>query len=158
MADIDYTILTDNGFEVSLGDVPTKATGNKLLSNRFTITFLTTIRQYLMGKTIVTDTYGGDALRYVGQPQALNNPQSIASTISIAMNKTIDSIKASQATVVDPTEQLAGATLVNVSVEVDRVYATIQIFPVAYSSPNELYFTIPVMGILLCQILLTFMR
>jgi hypothetical protein len=147
MADIDYIINTDNGFEVSLGDMPVKATGNKFLSNRFTITFLTTVRQYLINNTIVIDSYGGDALKYVGQPQALNNIQSIATSITVAMNKTIDSIKANQSTVTDPTEKLANASLISVSVQNNIVYATIQIFPISYSSSSELYFTIPVMGV-----------
>ena len=145
--DIDYTINTENGFEVSLGDVPAPASGNKLLSNRFTITFLTTIRQYLFDGEVIVDSYGGNALVYVGQPQALNNLQSIASSITVAMNKTIDSIKFSQSTVTDPTERLENATLVSVSVQSDKVYATIQLFPVAYSSTSELYFTLPVIGV-----------
>ena len=147
MPDIDYTTNIDNGFEISLGDNPTLATGNKFLSNRFTITFLTNIKQYLYNDTVVTDSYGGDALKYVGQPQALNNIQSIATSITVAMNKTIDSIKGSQSTVIDPTEKLANATLISVSVQNDKVYATIQLFPVTYSSPNEIYFTIPVIGV-----------
>jgi hypothetical protein len=147
MPDIDYTTNIENGFEISLGDNPVLATGNKFLSNRFTITFLTNIKQYLYNNNIVTDSYGGDALKYVGQPQALNNIQSIATSITVAMNKTIDSIINSQSTVIDPTEKLANATLISVSVQDDKVYATIQLFPVAYSSQNEIYFTIPIMSI-----------
>jgi hypothetical protein len=147
MADIDYITNTDNGFEISLGDNPNLATGNKFLSNRFTITFLTNVNQYNIGDILTTDNYGGDALRYVGQPQALNNIQSIASSITVAMNKTIDSIKNNQDMIKDPTEQLANATLISVDVIADKIYAVIQIFPVAYSSSTELYFTIPIISV-----------
>jgi hypothetical protein len=147
MADIDYIINTENGFEVSLTDNPTAATGNKALSNRFTITFLTNARQYLLGDTVVLDGYAGDSLKYIGKPQALNNVQSIATSITVAMNKTIDSIKSNQSTVTDPTEKLNTATLQDVYINNGVVYATIEIIPVAYSSSSELYFTLPVRSI-----------
>jgi hypothetical protein len=146
MADIDYT-LSLNGFEVDLGDNPNLSTGNKLLSNRFTITFLTNTKTFLLGSVITTDTYGGDANKYIGQPQALNNIQSIATSISTAMNKTVDSIKNNQSDITDPTEKIDNAELLSVEIVGDTVYATIKINPIAYSSPNELYFTIPVRGV-----------
>jgi hypothetical protein len=148
MADIDYTTSTvNNSFQISLTDNPTQASGNKLLSNRFSITFLTNTKTFLLNDIPTNDNYGGNAGIYIGQPSALTNTQSIATSITGAMNKTVDSIKSNQSNITDPTEQLDSAKLINISVVEDTIYAVIQIFPVAYSSSNELYFTIPVITI-----------
>lgn len=144
--DINYSINTENGFSISLGDNPQAATGNLFLSNRFTITFLTAIKQVQLNNTLVTDSYGGDAQLYIGQPKALSNQQSIAAAITIAMQKTIDSIKGNQSMLTDQTEQLSDAKLISVAVVNNIVKATIQIIPVKIST-GALYFTIPIIGV-----------
>lgn len=148
MPDIDYTVDIGSGFSVSLEDNPKKATGNKALANRFEITFLTSTKKYLLGESeVVTDGYGGNADSVVGQMHALNNEQSIAASVTVAIDKTVESIIQNQETITEANERLVSASLTSLDIRGDTVYAKIELVPEEYEEYYPLYYSLPIRGI-----------
>ena len=147
MPDIDYTVNIDSGFSVSFSNEPRKATGNKALANRFEITFLTTSRTYLEGGNNVTDSFGGDADKIVGNSSSLSSRQGIASSVNIAIDKTVESILGNQSDITDTTERLISASLVSLDVKGDTVYSKIELVPEKYEDSYPLYYSLPLRSI-----------
>lgn len=143
MPDIDYIRNINGGFYISFNETSRKAVGNKALANRFEITFLTSSKKYLLGGQVVTDDYAGDASKFVGQSHSLNNTQSIASSMTIAIDKTVESILENQGDVTDPKERLVSAELIGLEVEGDTIYAKIEVVPEEYENYYPLYYSLP---------------
>jgi hypothetical protein len=144
MADIDFETDLRGGFQISLSDNPKSVKGNRALLNRFELTFLTARRRYLLGNNAVTDTYGGDAEKFVSVPRVLNDTQSISASLSIAIDQTIKSIQEDETANIPDTEKLQGAELVTLDIVSDIVTATIRVHPVELESFEALEFNLPV--------------
>lgn len=144
MADIDFVTDLTGSFAVSLGDNPQKITGNRALLNRFEIVFLTKTRRFLQGQDIIVDRFGGDAQKFVNKPQVLNDIQGISTSLAIAVDQTVQSIKGDFDELVPDTEKLDSAEIISVDIVDEIVYATIQIFPVEVESYDVLKLNLPI--------------
>ena len=147
MPDIDYIRNINGGFAISFNENSKKAVGNKALANRFEITFLTSSKKYLLGDTVVTDDYAGNADKFVGHILSLNNEQSIASSMTLAIDRTVESILENQADVTNPKERLVSAELIDISIEYDTVYAKIELTPEEYENYYPLYYSLPIRSV-----------
>ena len=145
MADIDFiTDLTNGAFYITLSDNPGKITGNRALVNRFEITFMTKLRVFILGNQYVTDTYGGNAQKFVSQPQVLNNLQSISAAVATAIDLTVQSMLNDQSASILDTEKLSSAELTSLDVINDMINAVIQINPVEVESYDLLKLNLPI--------------
>ena len=146
MADIDFiTDLSNGGFVLSLTGNPQKVTGNRALLNRFEVTFLTKIKRYLYdGETYVNDNYGGNADVLISNPQVINDPQGIVSTISIAIERTVSSMVQDQGQSIPPNEKISTAKLLNIYIQNDTIMAQIEVFPVEVDTFESLVSNLPV--------------
>ena len=145
MADIDFiTDLTSGSFYITLSDNPGKITGNRALVNRFEITFMTKLRVFILGNQYVTDVYGGDAQKFISQPQVLNNLQSISAAVATAIDLTVQSMLNDQSASIPDTEKLSSAELTNLDVVNDMINAVIQINPVEVESYDLLKLNLPI--------------
>jgi hypothetical protein len=145
MADLDFYRTDDEGFTISLGDSPKKVYGNRALVNRFEIVFLTTSRRYLLGgDRVVIDGFAGDAEKYINKPQALNDLQGIATSVSTAIDKTVKAILEDQPDSVPMTERLDSAELMSIDIVEGVVVAVIKINPVEVEFYDSLTFNFPI--------------
>ena len=144
--DIDFiTDFSSGAFQITLGDNPQSVMGNRKLVNRFEITFLTALRQFVIDGRAVTDNYGGNAPSFINKPQATNDLQGITASLNVASDQTVQCILAEQQQKNIPdTERLISAELVSVDVIGDTVSATIKINPVTVESYQDLIFNFPV--------------
>lgn len=142
--DIDYITDLTKGFQISIGDNPQGVSGNRALLNRFEITFLTQTKRFLSNGRIITDNYGGDADNFVNKPQVLNDPQSIAAGISIAVDKTVESMKQDEPIGIPNTEKLNSAELVDLYIADGIIYAQVQVNPVEAEPFANLMFNLPI--------------
>lgn len=142
--DIDFITDLTSDFEISLGENPQGVFGNRALLNRFEITFLTKVRRFLSNNQIVTDNYGGDADNFINKPQVLNDLQSIATGMSVAVDKTVESMQGDEPIGVPNTERLSGAEVVDVSVINGVVNARVRVVPVEVESYSDLIFNLPI--------------
>lgn len=143
--DIDFITDLSEGFSISIGDNPQGVTGNRALLNRFEITFLTKSRRYLLNNNIIiVDNFAGDAEKFINRPQVLNDPQSIAAAISIAIDQTVESIKRDEPSGTPNTEKLDRAELIDINIENGLVYANIQVFPIETETYESLMFNLPI--------------
>lgn len=124
--DIHFNNLLDNGFDVSIEDIPPMATGNQLVANIFEVTFLTNLNASLM-----TFGYGGNGIDIVSRSYDPNDEQSIAAAIKVACDNTVVSMKADQ--YADPSmpanEKIASANVMSVNKKQDRVSVSVNIVP-----------------------------
>ena len=145
MADIDFiTDLTNGVFSITLSKNPNQVTGNRALVNRFEITFMTKLRVFILGNQYVTDTYGGNAQKFISQPQVLNNLQSISAAIATAIDLTVQSILNDQPASIIDTEKLSSANLISLDVVSDMINAVIEIVPVEVESYDLLKLSLPI--------------
>jgi len=145
MADIDFiTDLSSGAFQITLGDNPGIVSGNRALVNRFEITFLTKARTFILGNQYVTDTYAGNAQKFINQPQVLNNLQSIAAAIATSIDLTVQSMLNDQPSSLPDNEKISKAELISLDVVNDVIVAQIQIFPVEVESYDLLKLNLPI--------------
>jgi len=144
--DIDFITDIRNQFSIEIGENPRGVEGNRALLNRFEITFLTKTRRYLInGSRVIVDDFGGDAVKFISRPQVLNNLQSIAASMSVAIEQTISSLKNDEPAGVPDTEKLDTAKLIDLTVGDDGfIYAQIQVIPVETESFDILKFNLPI--------------
>lgn len=144
--DIDFITDIRNQFSIILGDNPKGVEGNRALLNRFEITFLTKTRRYLIDDTrVVVDNFGGDAIKFIGKPQVLNDLQSIAAAMSVAIDQTVASLKSDEPAGVPNTEKISSAKLLDLTVGNDGfIYAQVQVFPVEAELFDALKFNLPI--------------
>lgn len=146
MADIDFTRLDSDTFEITITDNPQLVTGNRAMLNRFEITFLTKRRNFLFGNREVYDNYGGDAHKFINKPQVLNNPQSISSSLILTIKETVLSMQEDDNETTPDTERVERAELLNVDIVADTVVAKIQVFPVETEGFEDLVFALPLVS------------
>ncbi len=146
MADLDFLTDLRTGFNVSFGDNIKKVAGNRALMNRFEITFLTQHKGYLLGESNsqFVDTYGGNGNVLVTQPQVLNDPEGIASTVSVCIERTVQSMQQTEPPSTPNNEKLEGAQLLNIYIQNGIIMATIQVFPVEVDDYESLLSDLPV--------------
>ena len=145
MADIDFTTdLTNGEFSITLSDNPNLVTGNRALVNRFEITFMTKIRVFILGDQYVTDSFGGNAHKFISQPQVLNNLQSISAAIATAVDLTVQSMLNDQPSSLPDTEKLSKAVLTSLDIVNDMINAVIEITPVETETYDVLKLTLPI--------------
>jgi hypothetical protein len=143
--DIDFaTDFSDGQFRISLTENPAMVSGNRALVNRFEITFLTKQRQFSYDGGVVIDNYGGDAGKFISKPQVLSDTQSIAASLTVAIQQTVSSMKKDQSPSTMPTERIANAELISVDVINGIITASIQIFPEEVESYEALKFNLPI--------------
>jgi hypothetical protein len=145
MADIDFiTDLSDGTFRITLGDNPTAVIGNRALVNRFEITFMTKSRVFILGNKYVTDTYGGNAQKFIDKPQVLNNIQGISAAVATAIDLTVQSMLDDQPGNLPDTEKLSSAELISLDIVNDMINAVIQITPVQTEPYSVLKLNLPI--------------
>jgi len=146
MADFDFITDLRSGFQVSLTGNPQVVSGNRALLNHFEITFLTQAKVYLLGDNEVTfvDNYGGNADDLVSRPQVLNDPSGIISAISVCIERTVQSMIQDQPENLPNNEKLSGASLLNMYIENETIFAQIQVDPVETDSYEVLIVNLPV--------------
>jgi len=146
MADFDFITDLRSGFQVSLIGNPQVVSGNRALLNHFEITFLTQAKVYLLGDNEVTfvDNYGGNADDLVSRPQVLNDPSGIISAISVCIERTVRSMIQDQPENLPNNEKLSGASLLNMYIENETIFAQIQVDPVETDSYEVLIVNLPV--------------
>jgi len=146
MADFDFITDLRSGFQVSLTGNPQVVSGNRALLNHFEITFLTQAKVYLLGDNEVTfvDNYGGNADDLVSRPQVLNDPSGIISAISVCIERTVRSMIQDQPENLPNNEKLSGASLLNMYIENETIFAQIQVDPVETDSYEVLIVNLPV--------------
>jgi len=145
MADIDFiTDLTDGTFKIALGENPVEIIGNRALVNRFELTFMTKSRTFILGDKYVTDNFGGNAQKFISQPQVLNNLQSISAAIATAVDLTVQSMLNDQPGNIPDTEKLSSAELISLDIVNDMINAIIQIVPVETESYDILKLNLPI--------------
>lgn len=146
MADLDFITDLSNGFQISLTDNPQKVTGNRAMLNHFEITFMTQSKVYILPDIDANfvDTYGGGADVLISKPQVLNDPGGIVSAITVAVEKTVSSILQDQPETLPDNEKLDSATLLNMYIEDETVYARIQVIPVVTDDYETLISNLPV--------------
>lgn len=145
MADIDFiTDLSSGTFQITLGDCPGVVQGNRALLNRFEITFLTKTREFIWGTEYLIDDYGGNAQKFINQPQVLNNLQGIVGAVSTAIELTVQSILNDQPNNLSSTEKLASAQLISLDVNNGLVYAIIQVNPVEVEAYDSIKLHLPI--------------
>lgn len=132
--DINFTNILDSpeGFEISMGQNPLAATGNKLLANIFEVTFMTNISQSLL-----SNGYGGDGVETISMAFNPNDIESMSALIKIAVDNTVSVMKNDQdqyGTKIPATERIVSAEIIKVEKVSDRVYATIKITPEEYEN------------------------
>jgi len=143
--DIDFiTDLRNGDFRISLGDNPSGISGNRALLNRFEITFLTKKRQFIVGNQYVADQFGGDAVKFISRPQVINDIQSIAASLAIAIEQTVKSILEDQQVDIPDTEKLISAELLGVDVINDMVTASIEVIPAEVESYDLIKLNLPI--------------
>jgi hypothetical protein len=147
MADLDFYRTDDDGFVMSIGDVPAKVSGNRALANRFQLTFLTASRRFLLGDTVVIDNFAGDAEKYINRPQSLNDLQGIATSVATAVDKTVQSLISDQPDTLPNTEKISKAELVSIDIVDGVVVAVIRIYPVEAEAYDDLVFNFPILSI-----------
>ena len=147
MSDLDFiTDLRNGDFKVSLTDNPQSVSGNRVLLNRFEITFLTKIKMYFLGDSgaPVIDRYGGNGEDLITSPQVINDPQGIMAKLTIAIEKTVDSMKSDEPNTIPDSEKISGAELINMYIQNGIVFAKIKVDPVEIQSYNYLISDLPV--------------
>lgn len=145
MADIDFqTDLKDGFFQITLSDNPNAIVGNRALVNRFELTFMTKSRTFILQDEYVTDTYAGNAHKFIGKPQVLNNLQSISAAIATAIDLTVQSMLDDQPGNLPDTEKISSAKLANLNVIDDMISAVIEIVPVETESYDILKLNLPI--------------
>jgi hypothetical protein len=143
--DIDFmTDLSNGDFRISLGSNPTGVSGNRALLNRFEIVFLTKKRQFIYGNSYVADQFGGDAVKFISQPQVINDIQSISASLAIAVEQTVKSILGDQQDNIPDTEKLVAAELISVDVIGDMVTASIEVMPAEVESYDLIRLNLPI--------------
>ena len=143
--DLDFTTNLNDGFEISIDDNTQGVEGNRALLNRFEITFMTKTKRYLIGNTSITiDNYGGNADNFINKPQVLNDIQSIAASVSVAVDKTVESIKNDEPPGIPNTEKLDSAEVIDVNIIDDVIYAQIQVNPVEVEPYTDIMFNLPI--------------
>jgi len=144
--DIDFITDLTRQFSIEIGDSPRGVEGNRALLNRFEITFLTKTRRYLLnGDTVIVDTFGGDAAHFISRPQVLNDVQGIAAAMSVAIDKTIESLKGDEPAGLPNTEKLDTARLLDITVGDDGfIYAQVEVLPVEKELFDVLKFNLPI--------------
>ena len=129
--DINFTNIKtgDGDFFVRIDDIPTIATGNKVLANIFEITFMTNTNDSLMSYG-----YGGDGIGTVSNSYDPNDLQSIAAAIKVACDNTVDAMKIDQSydPNIPPTEKIVSARVINVTKNSDAVLVSMDIVPEEY--------------------------
>jgi len=146
MADLDFITDLRSGFSISLTDNPQKVSGNRALLNHFEITFLTQSKIYLMGddERVFLDNFGGNAEVLVTKPQVLNDPSGIVSSISVCIERTVQSIIQDQPSNLPNNEKLDNAKLLNMYIDNGIIYAQIQVNPVESDTYDTLVTNLPV--------------
>lgn len=144
--DLDFITDVSNQFSIAIGTNPQQVSGNRALLNRFEITFLTKTRRFLLnGDKVIVDNFGGDAVRFISMPQVLNNPQSIAAAVSVAIDNTVKSLKGNEPPNIPNTEKISGAKLISIAIEDDGyVYAEIEVIPVEKEFYEAIKFNLPI--------------
>lgn len=148
MADINFSNINDNGeFSIGVDNGSKAVTGNRYLANRFQITFLTKSKLYIYGDgNKESDGYGGGVQAYAGTERALDNPESVMASMSIAVDKAVDDIKSDQKSS-DPTERIESASVLSVDIAGTTVYSTIKIVPEKMQTINDLLYIVALKGI-----------
>lgn len=147
MADLDFITDLTSGFAISLTNNPQKVSGNRALLNRFEITFLTHSKSYLLGDnpgSTYIDNYGGNADVLVTTPQILNDPGAITATLSVCIERTVQSMQRDEPENTPENEKIDSAQLLNIYIQNDIIMATIQVFPVETDSYASLVTNLPV--------------
>jgi hypothetical protein len=143
--DIDFQTDLSNGYVIEIGDNPQPVYGNRALLNRFQITFLTSIRRFVMNSdSVVSDNYGGDAGRFMNKSHILKDIQSISASISIAIDQTVACIKGDEPFNIPDTERIESATLVSIDIIEEMVYAVIEVKPLQIELYEDLKFRLPI--------------
>jgi len=155
--DLDFATDLTEGFQIDVGTNPQGVSGNRALVNQFEIVFLTTSRQYLMSQydptsqtsadTIVIDTFGGNADKFLSVPNAVNDLSSITAAVNSALDQTIKSIKDMQNSLpgISNTEKLSSARMNTLTVVLDQVFAVIEIIPMQYETYQTLSLNLPIL-------------
>jgi len=144
--DIDFTTDISSLFSVGIGDNPRGIDGNRALLNRFEITFLSKTRRYLVNNNkVIVDNFGGDAVKFISRPQVLDNLQSIAASITVAIEQTVSSLKGDEPAGLPNTEKIDSAKLLDLTIGEDGfIYAQIQVVPIETESFDILKFNLPI--------------
>jgi len=156
MADLDFITDLREGFKISLTDNPQKVSGNRQLLNHFEITFLTQAKTYLQGevgtplfteeeieRSVFVDNYGGNANDLISRPHVLNDASGVVAAMAVAIEKTVQSILQDQDGL-PANEKLASASLLNMYIENNIIYATVHVVPVETDSYETLIANLPV--------------
>ena len=145
MADIDFITDLTAGFVVSLGDNPLRVVGNRALMNRFEITFLTKAKTYVYnGVQNVTDTYAGNAQRFIENSTNLTNPQNISAAVLLSITDTVNSMKSDEPAGLPDTEKLDSAKLVSLDMVGGRAVAVIKVVPVQAETSEDFLLNMPI--------------
>ena len=146
MADLDFITDLRGGFQISLTGNPRKVVGNRALLNHFEITFLTQSKFYLIGndERAFIDNYGGNSDALLSRPQVLNDPTGIVSSLSVCIERTVQSIIQDQPANLPNNERLDSAQLLNMYIESGIIYAQIQVNPVETDGYDILVTNLPV--------------
>jgi len=145
MSDIDYIADFSTGsFQITLGNNAQAVTGNRALMNRFEVTFMTGRRQFVLNGQAVTDPYGGNAPSFINRPSVLNDIKSIAASVTVAIEQTVECILSDQPVNLAPKEKLQSASLVSIDVVGDVVTASIRVVPVEVEAYDALVFNLPI--------------
>ena len=144
--DIDFTTDLRDQFKIGIGDNPQGVDGNRALLNRFEIIFLTKTKTYLFEGKVIVDEFAGDAEKYINRPQVLNDPQSIAGGVTVAVDQTVEAMKADEPEGIPDTEKINSAELINIVIVDDVVFAQIQVHPVEVELYQDLVFNLPIIN------------
>ncbi len=140
---IDFnTIVRDGTFQIELSN--RSVYGNRALLNRFEICFLTEAKLFENKGEYIMDSFAGNAYTYVNSPFVLNDLSSIAGGVSIAIDKTVSSLRSNEDDSVPDTEKIRSAALNNISVENGIVYAAIDVVPLEIEPYSDLKFRLPI--------------
>jgi len=141
--DIDFNTIERNGqFKIELSN--RAVTGNRLLVNRFEQCFLTELRIFENKDGYFVEEFGGNAYNYIQQSYVLNELENLSGSISIAIERTITSIKNDEINSMPDTEKLSNATLTDLFEEGGMIYAEIEIVPVVKEPYKDLRFRLPI--------------
>jgi len=145
MADIDFiTDLTGGDFKISFTNNPQKISGNRALLNRFEIVFLTKAKAYVLDDgAIYNDNFGGNGDAIIVNSGSTHDINGIIANIIVCIEKTVKSMQSDQDFVPD-TEKISGAKLLNIYIQSDIIYATIEVIPVEIESYESLITNLPV--------------
>lgn len=145
--DIDFHTLVDiisNDVSIDVGNQA--VSGNRQLMNQFEVVFLTSWKDFYSPEadSTNTDSFGGNFLGISGSMNT-GNPQSVMSSIKVAVDNTVASIRAEQENMdLDKTELLQNAEIESLDIVKGMVFCKIRVTPQQVQSAEELILDLPV--------------